>query len=107
MPLLIDTEDAKIQMTVHFLINIAINNHFDLNFGDICLAGTLQISGKSLNILQRFQKLMSQNGQNLACKILIVQLRNSIRISIHFHQLLLHCSQYLTYFMHYTKWKEF
>ena len=32
------------QMNIHFLVNVAVNNRLDLNLVDLCLGKTLQIS---------------------------------------------------------------
>ena len=51
MAWLTDAEDSKMQMNVHFLMNIVVNNLLDLNLVDVCLDSTLQVSYKSLNTL--------------------------------------------------------
>ena len=42
------------QVNIHFLINMFVNNQLDSKFADIYLGDTLQISIKSLNTFLRF-----------------------------------------------------
>ena len=50
-PTLTDARDAKMQVNIHYLMNIAVSNQSDLNLAGICLDNTLQTSCKSLNTL--------------------------------------------------------
>ena len=60
-------EDAKMQVNIHSVMIIIVNNHLDWHLVDIRLGNTLQISCKLLNALERFQKLTTpQNRQSLA-----------------------------------------
>ena len=42
---------AKMQMNIHCLINITVNDQLDLNLFDICLSKALQTSCKWLNTM--------------------------------------------------------
>ena len=63
---LIDAEDAKMQVNIHFPINFAVNNELGINLVDICLGDTLQISCKSLDTCKDFKNFKQpQNGLNV------------------------------------------
>ena len=64
------------RVNVHLLMTIIIDNDLDMNSVEICVDETLQISRKSFQI-KYFRNQLPQNLQNLACKILGVQLEKA------------------------------
>ena len=69
-----DEKDATMLLDIPSAMNININDQFTSKLVDICFNNTLQISCISLLSFAKIGRLTAQNRQNLACKILSVQL---------------------------------
>ena len=62
MARLADAEDAKMQVNIHFQLNI-VNNQSGLNLVHVFLGNTQQISCRSSNSLGRFHILTTSNRE--------------------------------------------
>ena len=80
-----DADNAKMMLDIPLPTKYVIIDQLALKLVDICLDKTLQILCKSLvytYALQELGKLTAQKSQKMACKILYVQLQNSISRSV-------------------------